>query len=207
MDEFIEVEATHQSLIMRSLVEGVGVNDAPYMVYAKVGGKQFTCPYYSVWASMLARCYSMKYQGNNPAYRGCSVSEEWLVFTTFKTWMMTQKWDGLFLDKDLLVKDSKVYSKDTCIFVTRLVNNLMTDRTAARGNYPVGVTWSKAHGKYRARCNIDGKRASLGLFYSEKEASSAYRTFKSGLVKVIAEQQEDSRLREALLRISTELLQ
>ena len=63
----------------RSLICGVGVNDANYAT----SGKRM-CPFYRRWINMLERCYSEKFQEKNPTYRGCSVCEEWLTFSNFK---------------------------------------------------------------------------------------------------------------------------
>lgn len=85
----------------RKLVHGAGINDAGYEVtkYGIIGcfdGKQkrkrvWICPFYQVWKSMLERCFSTKFQERNPTYKRCSVSEEWLTFTSFKSWMEKQE--------------------------------------------------------------------------------------------------------------------
>ena len=81
----------------RKLVHGVGINDADYAVvefetigYADGKRKQklvWFCPYYRAWTSMLKRCYSIKSQERQPTYKGCSVTDEWLTFSNFKSWM------------------------------------------------------------------------------------------------------------------------
>ena len=68
---------------MNKLVFGVGVNDLDYRtrVYEYVtedGGRRvqkpvFLCKYYTVWESMLRRCYSKKYLESYPTYIGNSV--------------------------------------------------------------------------------------------------------------------------------------
>lgn len=40
---------------------------------------------YIKWFSMFVRCYDEKYQERQPAYIGCSVSEEFLNFSKFCT--------------------------------------------------------------------------------------------------------------------------
>lgn len=202
MNTFIEVEATPRSLSMRGLIDGVGINDAPYIINIKVDGSYVMCPYYKTWKSMLARCYSANFQSANPSYRGCWVCDEWLYFMNFRMWMEKQDWEGLFLDKDIIVKGNKCYSPDTCIFVTRQVNSILIDRAADRGGCVVGVSWSKSNGKYCAKCSVDSKQVNLGFYDSEEEASFAYRVFKGNVVKVIAEQQEDIRLVDALMEIA-----
>ena len=104
----------------------------------------------------------------------------------FRMWMEKQDWEGLFLDKDIIVKGNKCYSPDTCIFVTRQVNSILIDRAADRGGCVVGVSWSKSNGKYCAKCSVDSKQVNLGFYDSEEEASFAYRVFKGNVVKVIA---------------------
>jgi len=44
-----------------------------------------------------------------------------------------------------------------------------------------GVGWQKKHGKYQAKIGINGKRHSLGLFDTAKDANEAYLKAKSQL--------------------------
>lgn len=146
---------------MARLVCGVGINDADYVVQPTVMGKQISCPYYQVWHSMLKRCYSVKRLTTFPSYVGCSVSEEWLIFSNFKAWMETQDWLGKHLDKDILYIGNKVYSEQTCVFVEDRVNYLLTDSAASRGNYMIGVNWHKATQKFVAQCRSGIGRSTL----------------------------------------------
>ena len=52
--------------------------------------------------------------------------------------MEKQDWEGKFIDKDLLFPGNKVYGPDTCVFVTRQLNNLFTDH-GGRGPHKQGV--------------------------------------------------------------------
>lgn len=117
------------------LVHGVGVNDANYPVvnYSstnKITGKptQTICIFYNTWKAMLERCYSESLKRRRPSYIGCTVCEEWLLFSNFKVWMETQDWKGNQLDKDLLIEHNKVYSPETCLFLSREVNSFLTSR-------------------------------------------------------------------------------
>jgi hypothetical protein len=191
--------------IMKDIqVYGVGINDANYQVYYRSpDNKVITCPYYRKWKDMLKRCYSEKYQSNNPAYIDCTVSYEWLVFSNFKNWMIRQDWKGKHLDKDIKITGNKRYSPEACIFVSQEINNLLTDSRAARGLHPQGVHYDKRVKKYRARCRAYSKRIHLGLFETQEAASDAYRAFKSKLISSIAENQNEP-LRGYLERISDE---
>ena len=192
------------------LVYGVGVNDAGYVVKKwetiKVNGKQkrklvWVCPYYRAWTSMLERCYYSKYQERCPTYKGCSVSEEWLRFSNFKRWMESQDWECKQLDKDLLFAGNKVYSKETCVFVTRGVNLFTTDRGASRGEWLIGVCWDKGAGKFVSRCcnPFTKKGEHLGYFTCEKEAHQAWLKRKLELAYQLAAKQTDERVGKALI--------
>ena len=154
---------------------------------------------------MLNRCYGIKYQERQPTYNGCVVCDEWLTFSNFKAWMEKQGWKGKQLDKDLLKPGNKVYSPDTCIFVTKEVNVMLNDVSAIRGNYPKGVT-KKDNGRYCAETNKHGKHYHIGYFNSIIEAETAYKVEKSNHIFSVAMDQKDNRLYGALLRESYNLL-
>ena len=192
------------------LVYGVGINDADYVVQKwetiKVNGKQkqkmvWVCPYYRVWLSMLERCYYAKYQETHPTYKGCSVSEEWLTFSVFKMWMEEQDWCGKQLDKDLLLEGNKVYSKETCVFITHSVNTFTTDCRASRGEWLIGVNRSKGMNKFRSQCRnpFTKKKEHLGYFTCELEAHQAWLKRKLELAHLLAAEQTDSRVAKVLI--------
>jgi len=139
---------------MRSSVYGIGINDADYRVVKQecINGKSrqtWMCPFYRKWKDMLKRCYSKRFHESRPTYKGCTVCEEWLTFSNFKSWMEKQDWEGKHLDKDLLIEDNKVYSPETCIFISPEVNTFIEWGTNKR-SLPRGVCWCKDKNKYRA---------------------------------------------------------
>lgn len=194
----------------KKLVCGVGINDAEYVVQRKetivVNGKKkqkliWICPFYQAWASMFARCYSSKLQDNRPTYKGCIVSDEWLTFSNFKAWMETQDFEGKQLDKDLLFEGNKIYSPETCVFVSGMVNNFTIDSGAARGEWLIGVYWNKRANKFTSQCQnpFTKKKEHLGLFDCELEAHEAWLKRKLELARELASEQTDPRVREALI--------
>lgn len=195
----------------KKLVFGVGINDAGYAVkkfetIGYVGGKRkqkqvWICPYYQAWRDMLKRCYYKKWQEEHPTYRGCSVSTEWLTFSVFKNWMMTQDWEGLQLDKDILIEGNKLYSAETCVFVTQTVNKFTNDQRASRGEWLVGVHWRKDVGKFRALCQnpFTKEKEHLGHFANEQEAHEAWLKRKLELAHELAVVQTDPRVAKALI--------
>ena len=200
-------------MIMRpkKLVYGVGINDADYVTqrFETIGcadGKQkqklvWKCPYYQAWVSMFRRCYSAKYQENKSTYKGCSVSTEWHTFSSFKNWMEKQDFEGKHLDKDLLFEGNKVYSHETCVFVTPSVNNFTTDNGAARGEWLIGTYWHKQKGKFLSQCNnpFTKKHEYLGLFTCEQEAHQAWLKRKLELAHELADIQTDERVARVLI--------
>ncbi len=70
---------------------------------------------------MLQRCYSESYLNKRPSYRGCSVCEEWKTFSNFMAWMKNKNMENLELEKDILVPGNKLYSPETCVFVSRWI--------------------------------------------------------------------------------------
>ena len=192
------------------LVCGVGINDADYVVERRDtiegnGGRKRTlvwgCPYYRVWKDMLTRCYSAKNQERLPTYKGCSVSEEWLRFSNFRRWMEDQDWEGMHLAKDILFEGNKVYSAETCVFVSGALNSFTIDSGASRGEWLIGVSWHKASSKFRSSCcnPFTKKQEHLGLFLNEQKAHQAWLKRKLDLAHLLAAEQKDERVAKALI--------
>ena len=194
------------------LVYGVGINDADYTVawYEMVDGKlkKKTCPFYRTWSTMLARCYSEKYLAKKPSYRGSRVCDEWLRFSTFKAWMVEQDWKDengkkKQLDKDLLSGSNrgKLYSPETCLFVSGALNSFLAFEQSVNNSFPVGVYWNSDVEKYQAEVNNSstGGREYLGVFTTPEAASAAYCARKKEIAKKLAETVKDPRIKQILL--------
>lgn len=78
---------------------------------------------YDLWANMLKRCYG-NYKGK---YTGCVVDKRWHSFTNFMNTIQNVEgytlWEQnphkkICLDKDIKYFGNKVYSVDTCKFVS-----------------------------------------------------------------------------------------
>ena len=175
---------------MSKLVFGVGFNDKTRP--ATVDGKNVK--EYALWQDMLTRCFSDKLQTRFPTYKGCNVSDNFLNYAFFYDWCQEQTGFGKVdekgrswcLDKDLLFVGNKTYSETTCVFVPHEINLFFTDSGNARGDYPVGVHFDKASGKFKARCNVNGNQQHLGLFNTPQEAFAVYKPFKENLCKQLA---------------------
>ena len=191
---------------MKKLVYGVGFNDKtkPTWVDGKIVKE------YDLWTGMLRRCFSEKLQTRQPTYKGCNVSDNFLNYSYFYDWCQGQIGFGKVddkgrywqLDKDLLFVGNKTYSETACVFVPQEINSFFIDSGASRGNYPVGVYFHKASGKFQARCAVNGKRQHLGYFNTPEEAFAVYKPFKENLCKQLAlkwKDEIDERLFNAMM--------
>ena len=102
---------------------------------------------YSTWHDMLRRCYSEKVHERNPTYIDCEVCEEWYDFQAFAEWYEKNYYEIegeiMHLDKDILHKGNKIYSKETCIFVPEKINILFVKNNKNRGDCPIGISLFK----------------------------------------------------------------
>jgi hypothetical protein len=186
---------------MRKLIYDVGINDIDYPVARLVSGKLIKCEYYARWHNMLQRCYDKKFLARNKTYQGCTVCDEWLIFSNFKSWMEQQDWKCKFLDKDIIIDGNKIYSPSTSRFVCRITNNFYLDTKAARGSLLIGACLHKRDNKYYAYCrNPFTKRLEhLGVYSTELEAHQAWKARKSQLSIDVAAIQNDSDIGKAIL--------
>lgn len=184
------------------LAHGVGINDKPNYWESKE---------YIVWNDMLRRCFSEKYHTKKPTYIGCDVSENFKYFSYFYDWCNNQIGFGLDsyqLDKDLLIKGSKVYSEDICLFIPSQINSLIIKCDGIRGEYPIGVTFHKRVNKFSAKMRLYGDRIHIGYYSTPYLAFLAYKKTKENHIKEMAEiyrHSMDIRAYNALMRYTVDI--
>lgn len=86
---------------------------------------------YDRWNNMLQRCFCSKFQKSRPTYKGCTVCSEWLNFQNFAEWFYANypnDGNSYHLDKDKLANGGKLYSPETCCFLTIDENNAVAQR-------------------------------------------------------------------------------
>lgn len=183
------------------MVFGFGINDAGRPVsITKNGRLVWRCPYYIKWQNMLKRCYSRTSKIDDPTYADCVVDPEWQHFSSFIKWVDEQPnrdWVNCHLDKDLLVKGNKVYSPNTVVFISRVVNNFINTSDATCGYY-----WVDHAKSFRAKCAnplSKNQDSHLGYFKTELEAKTAWLKAKCQYAHKLAELQEDPRVVQALI--------
>lgn len=161
------------------LVHGFGFNDADYIVQPMVNGRQVACLAYVTWSSMVRRCYSKKVIRNDESYAGSSICDEWRSFMSFRDWWLENHVDGWQIDKDLLT-DNRQYSPDNCVYVPAWLNTFIVDRSAIRGEFPIGVDYHKRSNSFRSRCKnpANGSRDEITGFKTPEAAHLAWRARK-----------------------------
>jgi hypothetical protein len=173
---------------MRKLIYGVGIYHKGK--YKATENSKIT-KWYAMWYHMLERCYSEAYQLKKPTYIGCSADARFHRFQDFMSWAEQQiGFDcvDIELDKDLLFKGNKLYSPETCTFIPREINVLMTKRDSMRGKYPIGVHLYKKDGSFRSSITIRGIKTHIGYYDTPEKAFDAYREEKESHIKKIADE-------------------
>lgn len=165
---------------------------------------------YTLWEDMLSRCYNPHMLKRFPTYIGCSVCEEWLIFSNFKRWFDKNYIKNYDLDKDILIKGNKVYSPETCCFVPHKLNCSINRCQRRRGEFPIGVTYDKSRSKFTSGLRCGTKKLQLGRFDTITEAFNAYKDAKEHYIKSIAEKyfQEGKitkRVYDALMKYEVEI--
>ncbi len=167
---------------------------------------------YTHWCSMLERCFSEKVNKRLRAYNDVSVSDNFKYYSSFKEWCNKQVGfgnEGWQLDKDIIMKGSRVYSEETCCFVPHEINNLLNKQTYGESrDLPVGVCYDKGRKKFVARLSKKSITKNLGGFKTCEEAFYAYKEAKETYIKEVANKwkdQIDTRVYEALMKYEVDI--
>ena len=166
---------------------------------------------YSLWKSMLGRAYSKDVHLKSPTYKDVEVCREWWNFQNFAKWCYSnrfinskdEKGKRYHLDKDILVKGSKIYSPETCSFIPKDINLLFNKPLS---EYPTGV--SKVGKDFGAFVSCYGVQRYLGTYDSIEKAFDSYRKAKKSYMLEVAEKwvdKLDDRVYDALINYEIEI--
>ena len=146
---------------------------------------------YYTWNHMLKRCYDESSRTAWQSYSDIKVCEDWHNYQNFARWYTSLEYfkPDWHLDKDIIIRNNKLYSPETCAFVPVEINSLFTKANKTRGKYCIGVHKTKKRPNlFVASCNDgEGKSNYLGCYSSEEAAFSAYKKYKEQLIKEKAE--------------------
>jgi len=167
-------------------VQGVGYyGQGKYL--SKVDGQH--TEEYADWRGMMVRCYSGRY----PSYKDVRVCKDWHNFQVFAEWANE---NGICksksLDKDLIVKGSKIYSPETCSYLPKEINSFI--KRENHNGLPLGVDEVELVGsvKYRSQGSFEGTVESYGTFDTIEEAFLRYKNRKENIAKVLADKYKDT---------------
>lgn len=163
---------------------------------------------YQNWVCMLRRCYDNKLKNKYPAYYdSCIVCDEWHDFQTFSKWYNENIYkvnnERMHIDKDIICRNSRIYSPETCLIVPQRINMLFVEKRKY-SDLPTGVKRTKS-GKYTSTYN--GRH--LGTFDLIEDAAIAHDIEKKKTITEIAYDYKDKipeKLYNALINWKTEYI-
>lgn len=177
-------------------VYGVGISGSKYPIVEN----NRPAKEYDTWRSILGRCFDENIKKKQPTYTNVTCCDEWLNYETFYDWLHSQpnfdKWYNgkrWAVDKDILVKGSKIYSPETCCLIPQNVNCLFLKREAERGEYPIGVRYRNDEG-FIAVCRnpFTDKSEELGSYSTPENAFYfGYKPYKEKIIKQVAQTEFD----------------
>lgn len=135
------------------------------------------------WKNMIQRCYNKKVHKLKPYYMDKNVCIEWQNYQNFKIWFDAHYIPGtkVDLDKDLLCKESNMYSPETCACLTHYLNTVFEDR-GIKNNIV-----QNENGTYSASMSVLNKRIDIGVFDTEEEAQQGFIDGKIDYICDLAE--------------------
>lgn len=169
---------------------------------------------YEEWIDLIRRCFDLNFKKKYKTYEDCILENYLLCFQNFGKWYEENyyevKNEKMSLDKDILIKGNKIYSRKTMIFVPQKINTLFVKSDAIRGKYPIGITYNKREDKLVVSCKVNGKRVHLGYFLPNQieEAFQCYKQFKEKYIKEVADEYKPyipKELYDAMYRYEVEI--
>ena len=144
---------------------------------------------FQVWSTMLDRCHRESNRDMFPSYENCLVCEEWHNYQNFRKWYDANYYEvgteRMHIDKDILYKNNKVYSPETCLIVPQRINMLFMHKPNKHG-LPNGIRPTDS-GKYYTKYN----NKTLGTFDTLEEAAIAHDKAKKEAVIEVANEYKD----------------
>lgn len=150
---------------------------------------------YQKWNDMMKRCYSKKSQEIRRTYKVVEVCKEWHNFQNFAKWFYDNRIDvneEIHIDKDIIDRDSKIYSPETCCIVPKTINGIFIrgrKEYEDRNGLPTGVV--PHHNTYMAQVSIYGRRVREYGFKTPEDAFQWYKTEKEKHIREVADSYKD----------------
>lgn len=148
-----------------------------------------------LWRAVVARCLpGGSFQSNHNTYVG--VTNGFTDFQQFAEWCQDQygymfkESSGHYwhLDKDMIIRDNKVYSPETYLFIPSRINNLfIAFSKKSRNNLYPGVSFDKTGSRFMVNIRLlngkDHRQVYLGTYRTLQEAINVYVKSKVDHIK------------------------
>lgn len=192
-DKFKHSKETHWNNFKRGTV--LNPYDKTLYGVGYLGEGKYTCHdngvltnHYIIWANILCRCYYEKNRHLNSSYEGCGMVDNWHNLQWFSEWYYDNVYDAgdggrLHVDKDILFKDNKLYSPETCIMVPQRINMLFMKKSRITdADLPAGIrrTMSGFSAEYNTKY--------LGVYEKLDKAIEQYEIEKRIHIKELADE-------------------
>lgn len=140
----------------------------------------------NAWYGVVNRCKDGgSTKKRRHSYADCTMSDEFKDFQIFADWYVAQigyGMKGYELDKDMLVKGNKLYSKETCVLIPSALNSFLT---ASKTNKVCATGVDRVRsGRYRAIASVGGISKYLGTYDTEDEARVAYLVGRNSAIRL-----------------------
>lgn len=143
---------------------------------------------YSIWTSMMDRCYGKREQYS--AYvDNTEVCGEWLNFQNFAEWFNQNKYDigkeRLHLDKDIQYEGNRTYSPYHCILIPQSINEQFKNHSGRKKQIDTDLPYTiRRSGK---RYLVSYRGYSLGSYNSVDECVSIYLVEKKKYLRELVD--------------------
>lgn len=138
------------------------------------------------WRSMRERC------GKDSHYLDVVVCEDWKEYANFEGWSSRFVYEGMELDKDIILRGNRVYGPEFCSYVPRWLNLVLGSSKSIRGIHPIGVSFkentkgmvSTLKKPFESRCmDLNGKKIWLGYHSTAQLAHKAWQEAKCKVIE------------------------
>ena len=144
------------------------INDMPKGWVNGKGQPKWHRVAYDMWRQLWNRCLSDDLHDIRPNYRDCNVCPSWMYLSKFIQWLIsqesfsifTQEPKGFCIDKDIILRDNKIYCPEYCTLTTIKSNSVDTinrSKTKARISY-IGIPLDNKEKIIILRCGLDASK-------------------------------------------------
>jgi len=210
------VDTKYQTVATYLQIRNLRIKDNYYPSVYNIGyigdyeGKVSKNKYYTIWHSMIQRCYGSK--DKLKTYNNVKISKEWHNFTNFANdiekligYDNIAKYPNIKfeLDKDILSdKNNKIYSKETCCFIPHALNMFFVGKKSRNAKKYKGVYYNYKLKTFVAHANFEKINYRKDGFHNPLDAYVWYYNAKKAMLQKYFKEDfsfVDSRIKNAMI--------